>query len=410
MGRPRKRPFVQLDADLYQTADLAKFAQRLKPHMPEAARPFAIDLMHSAIVRVYSGFLVNIPSGLWSETAPEMVEYWAGWRGDSGAFAAAFCDLWCEPDTDGLRLRGWAKRYAALMPKPLQVVAKQKVETKTPPRRREPDRVPTQQHDEFPVQLLDENDTENGAFIGTKKLEVRELLSGDAANAASPAPRPADGPAVGLEAAVTLVQHRGAVAVDARALAAAGSITALVEREVSAIAFRPAKRPATDEQRTPEVPASPPVGTAVARKGRAPRTAAVAESNSAPRESRAKWPHFSADDRVALFAIWEKHVKERLTEATKGFFVREFARWYQEPEESRAPEWPRNAEVIAALEELLSSAVTCIGGDRYRSIPAAARAIGTVVDTMRENTADPLARAEAVERALNLRPRLANAT
>jgi hypothetical protein len=358
MGRPRKQPFIQIDTNFHSTTDLVQFALRLRPSMPEAMRPFAIEVMYCAIGRVFGAFLEHNRSGLLEKTAPEMVEYWAGWRGVSGAFFDAFREIWCEPVDGGHRVRGWHKRYGSMMPKESKPVAKQRV--------RRP--VPAPQADDVHESVEDigavlrENCTENGTNIGDQSLEVRKELTEDASYEAS------------------------------SVCAAVGSTATSVRR--AAHGPSPALTPTldADDDRTAAATQAP------KRKRKLP--------SGLPKAETSKWPHFPHEDRKFILECLIAAKKSDLTGPEVARLYKAFGdRWYRLPEAERQRERPTNSEVRYAVQQVLEATEMADNGGFLRAPESLAECIGRVVDELRIPRFDPEERIENIMLATGLRRR-----
>jgi hypothetical protein len=116
----------------------------------------------------------------------------------------------------------------------------------------------------------------------------------------------------------------------------------------------------------------------------------------------AQFPNFTAELRGQLLTIWEEGVRP-LANGEHGRLFATFGPFFRMPEAERPPEHPRDAEVMAALVEILSARADGLGGDKYGSPTYAAEKIRPVVHILRECTYDPAARLDRVDRALGLR-------
>jgi hypothetical protein len=315
--------------------------------MPGAMRPFAIEIMYCAIGRVFGGFLEHNRSGYLHKTAPEIIEYWAGWRGVSGAFYEAFRDIWCEAVEGGHRVRGWHKRYSSLLPP----------ESQTPPTKRVKPPVP-KAHDEEPYPsdvvfgaISDENDTENGTDNGCQRLEVRKELP-----------------------------------VNASCEAFTGTVTR---------SSLPAHDPETP---TPQLESPP----ASAGKPRAPKKAL----SGSPKDPNSAHPHFPHEDRAF---IAERLIASKSAPLVGGEYqrlIKAFGeRWYRLPEAERPPERPSNAEIRHAVEQVLAATGMADNGAFLRAPETLAECIGRVVEECRIPRYDPEQRIENVCQAAGLRRR-----
>lgn len=140
-------------------------------------------------------------------------------------------------------------------------------------------------------------------------------------------------------------------------------------------------------------PAPEPVAAAVT----SPRRRAPAKP-----KAPAQFPHFTQALREELVLIWEEGVRP-LANGEHGRLFATFGPFFRLPEAERPSEHPRDAEVMAALREILSARSDGLGGDKYGSPNYAAEKIRPITHILRECQYDPVARLDRVDRALGLR-------
>lgn len=358
MGRPIARPFLQVDTGLTRDDVFLAFAAALRPSLPEALQPAWVAQAFLHLVNAWESCLLAGRAAFPLETPPEIIDQWAGFHGKPGAFAACFRTYWCDHRDGVLVPRGFAERYGALAA------------------RREKDR--------DRKRLAAERARREAARQGSLAFLDVDFEDED------------DGNSTGNTGIVRAVSGGNGTV----------SVPKILEgREELQEPLSP-----DGDSGTPSVHASPAVSA-----GNAEGAVATAVRPQRPRTTRAtaaapkpepKWPHFPMDTRRAIGERLARSLHRDLTSAEIARCNKAFAeRWFTKPEADRGADRPSDAEVVQAVDEILSAADAAENGHWMRKPELLAEEIGRVTLVLRECANDPLERMERVERALNLRVR-----
>ncbi|GAB1340930.1 hypothetical protein [Gemmatimonas sp.] len=370
MARAIDVEFLQLDVDLHSTPRFLAFASALRPHVTDLESGAWVSVAYLALIRTWERFLRHQSDGRPADIPPDVLEEWAGWRGIRGRYADAFLQHWTERDADGLVLRGWHARYGRIAQKRAQDAARKRLTRRSAGSRGE----------DHP-----DADEDNGGNVH----------------------RTSDGHPPDIQPDVRAPLHRTSAGIppknDTRVKSKEELLTPSPGGEgAPSSSERPDTPPCFDapfvldeDDVVPDaapVPAVP--GPAVSARA-TPRQAAPRKREAA------KYPHFHAETRNALLEIWEEEVRP-LKSGEPGRLFATFGPFFRLPESERPESQPRDAEVLAAVREILQARAK--GGRATANLAQpeyCAERVRATVEILRTSTT-PLDRVDRIDRLLGI--------
>lgn len=365
MARAIDVAFLQLDVDLHSTPRFLAFASALRPHVTDLEAGAWVSVAYLALIRTWERFLRHQSDGRPADIPPDVLEEWAGWRGSRGCFAAAFLQHWTDRDDEGLVLRGWHERYGRIAKKRAQDAARKRLTRRSP----QPGGASNPPSDD-----------DNGG-------NVHRMSAGHPPDIQPDVPAPVHRTSDGKEAkSDTRVKSREEL------LSPSPSGEGAPSRNVP-LPLTPDFDAPFDLDDADELTVPAPAPAAQARAG--------TRQPSPRKRETAKYPHFHAETRTALLEIWEEEVRP-LKSGEPGRLFATFGPFFRLPEAERPEGHPRDAEVLAAVREILQARAK--GGRATAGLAQpeyCAERVRAVVDILR-TTATPLDRVDRIDRLLGI--------
>jgi hypothetical protein len=359
MARAIDSAFLQLDVELHTTPRFLAFASALRLHLPEHEVGAWVSVAYLALIRTWERFLKHQSDGRPTGCPADVLEEWAGWRGTRGEFAAAFAAHWVVRDSEGPVLRGWHERYGKLARKRAQDAERKRLARRAAP------------------SLFDDGAEPDEDDDGNVHWTSAGYPTGSPTDVRTPVHRTSDGKA-------------------------SENDTRVKSKEKQPLLPSPdGEGPAPDADEAPFVlDDDEPV--AVMAPPPAPRRAAASATPAKPRKGpEPKYPHFHAETRKALLDIWEREVRP-LKHGEPGRLFATFGPFFRDPESERPASAPRDAEVLAAVREILQARSHGGRATAALSVPEyCAERVYPVVEILRETT-NPHDRVRQVDRLLGI--------
>ncbi len=404
--RPFHGLYVQVQVDLREDPDFIAFAAELRAHLPAQ---FARLIVEAQLVRTWSAFLRHAPGGCVDHTADDTIEAWAGWDGERGVFAAAFRQHWCKRIGDSVWLRGWNDRYGQLADRRAAAAEKkrrQRSQSSTTPQSNQRPSLGTRRSRGDNARVSPGTSANvpgtDACFLGDGAADA--TANGDEVVESPAVPKthvPGDTPGQKDMSPGTMANVPGTMAnVPGTFLQDVVDELQTANSNSNCKLLGDAPLPRSIAPPTEAIPLFPEgAGGAPFAVRQRSEPSGTATRPRVHREAP-KYPHFTAETRGALLAVWQREFCP-LRDDEKPRFLRAFARWFLVAEAEREPHQPTNDEVLDAVKWLLQTRRSSRFAEKLGTFEICSERVQDIVAIMREEP-DTEARMTRIDRLLGI--------